>query len=78
MLAEYQIGQVKFMKKKTIDFKNHYGEKRSEKENMCPTFIVTVEVFYEENQFINLVDYVQRTRERRNTGHLGIYFSTQL
>jgi len=78
LLAEYQIGQVKFMKKKTIDFRNHYGEKRSEKENMCPTFIVTVEVFHEENQFINLVDYVQRTRERRNTGHLGIYFSTQL
>ena len=80
LLAEYQIGQVKFMKKTKVDSKedSHDNERSSEKSNICPTFIVTVEVFYEESQLINLVDFVQRTRERRNTGHLGIYFSTQL
>ena len=77
-MAEYQVGQVKFMRKKTVEhFHNNDFDEKSNSD-ACPTFIVSVEVFYEEDQFINLVDFVQRTRERRNTGHLGIYFSNQL
>ena len=41
-------------------------------------YMVVVEVFYEKDMLIYLLDYVQRTRDGRNTGHASVYQEMQI
>jgi len=41
-------------------------------------YIVKVEVVFEEAMLIYLLDYVQRAREGRNSGHISVYQETRL
>ena len=36
-------------------------------------YMVVVEVFYQRDKLVYLLDYVQRAKERRNTGHVSVY-----
>ena len=40
--------------------------------------MVLVEVFYSKDMLIYLLDYVQRTRDGRNTGHVSVYHEIEI
>ena len=70
-LTEYfQVGQVSFLRILPSEAANSGG-----KDKVCssPTFIIMTEVYYEDDFLDTLLEFVQRTRVGRNTGHLGIY-----
>ena len=41
-------------------------------------YMVMVEVFYQKDMLIYLLDYVQRIRDGRNTGHVSVYQEMQI
>ena len=41
-------------------------------------YMVIVEVFYQKDKLIYLLDYVQRAREERNTGHASVYHKMEI
>ena len=72
-LTEYfQVGQVSFLRILPSEAANS-GSGGKDKVGSCPTFIIMTEVYYEDDFLDTLLEFVQRTRVGRNTGHLGIY-----
>ena len=70
MTKYFEVGQVSFLR-----IISHEAAKRGgkDKEIRCPTFIIMTEVYYEDDLLNTLLQFIQRTRDGRNTGHLGIY-----
>merc|ERR1711971_88241 len=71
----FQVGQVSFLRILSTDAAKRGGK---EKEDNCPTFIIMTEVYYEDNLLNTLLQFIQRTRVGRNTGHLGIYSRNEI
>ena len=72
-----QIGQVKFLQR--VAAKDHSDDKEDDEDDDdkddddSPTFLISVEVGYEAAGLAALLQWVQRARLERNTGHLAIY-----
>ena len=72
-----QIGQVKFLQR--VAAKDHSDDKEDDEddddkdEDDSPTFLISVEVGYEAAGLAALLQWVQRARLERNTGHLAVY-----
>ena len=50
---KYQVGGVKFLKE----------SRSADNLNRGPTFLIMIEVFHKPEQLLDLLDFVQRTRE---------------
>ena len=70
LTKQFQVGQVSFLRI-ILDNTSKKGIEKNPDES--PTFIISTEVFFEDDFLDTLLEFVQRTREGRNTGHLGIY-----
>ena len=66
----FQVGQVSFLRILSTEATNIGGKNKVDN---SPTFIIMTEVYYEDDLLDTLLEFVQRTRVGRNTGHLGIY-----
>ena len=70
----FQVGQVSFLRILPSEAASSGGK---DKVGSCPTFIIMTEVYYEDDLLDKLLEFVQRTRVGRNTGHLGIYLRNE-
>ena len=66
----FQVGQVSFLRILSTEATNIGGKNKVDN---SPTFIIMTEVYYEDDLLDTLLEFVQRTRVGRNTGHLSIY-----
>ena len=72
-----QIGQVKFLQRVAAedqsDDKDEDDDDDDDDDDDSPTFLISVEVGYEAAGLAALLQWVQRARLERNTGHLAVY-----
>ena len=67
-----QIGQVKFLQRVVTEDQSDDNDKDDDDDD-SPTFLISVEVGYEAAGLAALLQWVQRARLERNTGHLAVY-----
>ena len=69
-----QMGQVKFLQRVvTEDQSEDKEDDEDDDDDDSPTFLISVEVGYEAAGLAALLQWVQRARLERNTGHLAVY-----
>ena len=68
-----QIGQVKFLQRVAAEDQSEDKDDDDDDDDDSPTFLISVEVGYEAAGLAALLQWVQRARLERNTGHLAVY-----
>ena len=69
--GSYQVGQASLLQNMEVELL------RDLRGNMYH-FLFVVQVGYKEESLVRLLDFIQRTRESRNTGHVSVYQEVEI